>query len=505
MIKILSTEQIRKADRVTIENKDITSDQLMERAATACSDWIIEQFDTHRPVLIFAGVGNNGGDALVIARKLLAEGFHVETYVARFSEKFSEDFQLNLDRLNKENHEVKYVFEEDQFPGIPSDAIVVDGLFGSGIKRKVEGFTAKLIEQINSSIAEVVSIDMPSGMFADQHTPEDYPVVEASYTLTFQVPKLAFFIEGSHLKLGEWHIIPIGLDEQYIAEAKSTFYYVDNIRSFGIHFVRDKFSHKGDFGHSLIIAGSYGKMGAAVLSTRAAVKTGAGKVTACIPKCGYEIMQLAVPEAMTVMDDYYEYISEIPNVSGFNAIGIGPGIGIQKKTRRMLKGLLASHKAPVVLDADALNLISKSGKPEEWLPENSILTPHPGEFERLFGETKDDYDRLKLLKDKAEEWKVFILLKGAYSALATPNGDVYFNPTGNPGMATGGSGDVLTGMITALLGQTNDPFISALCGMYIHGHAGDLVAHLHGEQALAAGDIIDMIGEAIMDVFDQRS
>ncbi len=502
MIKILSSKQVSKADKATIENEGITSGELMERAGNACAEWIKERFDNTKPVIVIAGIGNNGGDALVVSRLLLASGYSVETYVARYSEKFSEDFQLNLDRLVKSGHEIQYVLEEAQFPGISSEALIVEGMFGSGLNRKVEGFSAHWIEQINSSLAEVVSIDVPSGMYADRMTPEDHPVIEATYTLTFQVPKLAFLLPQSIDQIGDWHVLPIDLDPAYIATAESSYYFLDSISEYASAFQREKFSHKGSFGHSLIMAGSYGSMGAAVMATQSAVRSGSGLVSAFCPKCGYEIMQSTVPEAMCMVDDYYEYLSDFPELTPYSAIGIGPGIGTEKKTRRMLKGMLTAYKKPVVLDADAINLLSQSGKSEDWLPKNSILTPHPGEFRRLFGETTDYYKRLELLRNRAKEWNVFILLKGAHSALATPQGEVYFNSTGNPGMATGGSGDVLTGLITGFLAQTQDPFVSALCGMYIHGLAGDIAAEFYGQQAMKATDIIESIGEAIVQAFN---
>lgn len=502
---ILSAKQIKLVDAATIEAEGITSDALMQRAGGVCVDWLTERYASDKQFIVIAGVGNNGGDALVISRSLLAKGYDVKTFVARFSEKFSADFQLNLDRLSKSGHEVQYVLEEAQFPGIPSDAVIIDGMFGSGLSRVVDGFCGQWIEQLNSSLAEVIAIDVPSGMFSDRHTPDQAPVLEASHTLVFQAPKLAFMLPPIGAIAGKVHVLDIGLNASAISDQQSSYFIINSVSRYAHAFHRGKFDHKGSFGHSLVIAGSYGMIGAAALAVKAAVKSGSGRVTAYVPKCGYEVMQSIVPEAMCSVDDYYEYISEAPKLEGYNAIGVGPGLGSQKKTRRMLKNLLAGFKKPVVIDADALNMLSEIGKLQDWLPVGSILTPHPGEFDRLFGQSSNAFKRLELLKNRAAELKVYILLKGAHSALATPEGNVYFNPTGNPGMATGGSGDVLTGLITGFLAQSQDPFISAICGMYVHGLAGDLAVEKLGQQALSASDIIDSIGAANMQAFSPKS
>lgn len=498
MLKILSTEQVREADKVTIERETIESVDLMERAAKACADWIADRYDQNRPIVVMAGVGNNGGDALVISRWLLDRGYQVQSYVVRYSESFSADLQINLDRLKAKGYEVTYILEESQFPSISSDTVIVDGLFGSGLNRPPKGLASLCIEQINASIADVVSIDLPSGLFADQHTSKDASVIEASYTLTFQVPKLAFFVPENQHVIGEWTVVDIGLDPAYMNMVESTIHYVDSVEEYSSVFHRDQYDHKGMFGHGLLIAGSYGKMGAAVLAGRAALHSGIGRLTMHVPHSGYNIIQTSVPEAMCTVDDYDEHIGELPELAAYNTVGVGPGLGTNKKTRRMLKALLQSSKAPVVLDADALNLLADNKDLVKALPKRSILTPHVGEFERLFGQSGNSFERLSKLKDNAVKLNSVIILKGAHTAIAAPNGQIYINSTGNPGLATAGSGDALTGIITSFVSQVEDPLIAAICGVYVHGLAGDIAAERCGQHGLTASDVIEDCGKAIV-------
>ncbi len=503
MIKILNTEQTRKADRETIDREPITSVDLMERAAGKCVDWFSAHFETDRPVFVFAGVGNNGGDALVMSRLLLEAGYRVESFVVRFSENFSEELQVNLDRLKAKGHEVTYIMEEEQFPSISSKSVIIDGLFGSGLNRPAEGLAELCIEQINASIAEVVSIDLPSGLFADERTPDKAKVIIASHTLSFQTPKLAFFIPENEEFVGEWHVLDIGLNQDYLLSVKPSFYYVDDIESYRGFLDRSKHDHKGSFGHGLLMAGSYGKMGAAILAARAALRSGLGKLTIHVPHSANNIMQVAVPEAMTSVDDYDEFIGELPSLEGYDRFAIGPGIGLAKKTRRFLKNLLSYAEHPLILDADALNLLAKYPELKELIPENSILTPHVGEFERLFGTTKTVHKRLEVLREQAVKLKCIIILKGANTAIASPQGEIYFNATGNPGMATAGAGDVLTGVLLGFIAQIPDPIIAAVCAVYVHGYAGDLAAEKKGVHGLIAGDIVDELGVAIHQIMRQ--
>lgn len=501
MLKIFSTRQIREADRLTIQKESIPSVDLMERAAGACVDWFTSVYNQDRPVIVIAGVGNNGGDALVMARKLLEKGYDVKSFIVRYSERFSEDLQINLDRLTAIGHEVSYIFEESQFPTISSNTVLIDGLFGSGLNRKVEGLAELCIGQINASIAEVVSIDMPSGLFSDAFTEDSSPVILASYTLTFQSPKLAFFIPENEEYLGLWQVLDIGLDPSFLASEETDLIFIDAIDEFKSLFQRKKFDHKGSFGHSLLIAGSYGKMGAAVLAVNAALRSGVGRLTAYVPHIGYPIMQSSVPEAMCLVDDYDHFLGELPGLTGYSSIGCGPGIGTNKKTKRMIRSLLEKSKVNLVLDADALNIISESKDYLKSLPLNTILTPHLREFERLFGTSKNSFERIKLLRDMAMKYKVIIVLKGANTAIASSDGRVFFNSTGNPGMATAGSGDVLTGIVSGFCSYVKDPLVAVIAAVYVHGLAGDYGVKEHGQASLMASDITNNLGQAIVKAF----
>ena len=501
MLKIFSSKQIREADRLTIQKESIPSVDLMERAAGKCVDWFTNVYSNDRPVIVIAGIGNNGGDALVMARKLSERGYSVKSYVVRFSERFSEDLQINLDRLTDLGHEVTYILEEKQFPSISSDTILIDGLFGSGLNRKVDGLAELCIRQINASIAEVVSIDMPSGLFSDQFTNESAAVILASYTLSFQSPKMAFFIPENQEFLGEWKVLDIGLDSGFLSAEETGLHFVDAVDEYRSMFIRNKFDHKGHYGHAIIMAGSYGKIGAAVLASKACLRGGVGRLTAFVPHLGYSIMQTSVPEAMCVVDDYDQFLGEVPSLEGYTAVGIGPGIGVGKKTKRMLRDLLSKVKVNLVLDADAINILSENKDYLKSLPPNTILTPHVREFERLFGSSKNSIERVKLLREVAVKFKVIIVLKGANTAIASADGRVFFNSTGNPGMATAGSGDVLTGIITGFSAYIKDPLVAAISGVYVHGLAGDYSAQSQGQSSMIASDIIANLGKATVKAF----
>lgn len=473
----------------------------MERAAGKCVEWFVSKYDVNRPVIVISGVGNNGGDSLVMARKLLERGYSVKTYIVRYSERFSEDLQINLDRLKELGYEVNYILEESQFPEISSNTVIIDGLFGSGLNRNVDGLAELCIEQINASIADVVSIDMPSGLFSDAFTQQSSPVILASHTLTFQSPKLAFFIPENEEYLGVWKVLDIGLDPNFLASEESDLIFVDAIDEFRSLFERKKFDHKGNFGHALLMAGSHGKMGAAILAAQAALRSGVGRLTTYLPHVGYSIMQISVPEAMCTVDDYDHFLGEVPNLSGYSSIGCGPGIGTAKKTKRMLRILLDKTKVRIVLDADALNILSESKDYLKALPHDTILTPHVREFERMFGASKNSYERIKLLREMAMKYKVIIVLKGANTAIASSDGRVFFNSTGNPGMATAGSGDVLTGIITGFTSYVNDPLVAAVAAVYVHGLAGDLASKAQGQASVIASDITAHLGAAMVKAF----
>lgn len=499
MIKILPVDQIRLADAYTIANEPIDSVDLMERAARQCFKWIKKRRLKGRVFKVFCGTGNNGGDGLVIARLLARHGYTCEVFVVRFSEKFSDDFSVNLKRLMEVEPEVPLTFitENDPLPEILPGEIVIDAIFGSGLSKPVTGFTADLIQKINSCYALVIAIDIPSGLFADSlPDPKTQAIVKATFTLTIEFPKLSFLFPESEPLVGTWRVLSIGLHEDFIQQVETGHFFVETYDISLLLKRRNMFSHKGNFGHALLIAGSYGKMGAAVLAAQACMRSGAGLLTAHIPRKGYEIMQTAFPEAMISLDEAEEVFSGERNLSAYNAIAIGPGIGTDSPTQNGLKLLIQDCKVPLILDADALNILGENKTWLSFLPPGSILTPHPKEFERLAGKTDNSMERLALQLEFSKKYHVYVILKGAFTSITTPEGKCFFNPTGNPGMATGGSGDVLTGILLGFMAQGYTPLSACLAGTFIHGFAGDLAARKQGHEALIASDIVKNLGKA---------
>ncbi|RDC66018.1 NAD(P)H-hydrate dehydratase [Adhaeribacter pallidiroseus] len=500
-MKILTAAQTRLADAYTAEQENITSLELMERAVKAFLAWFEDKFTskTGRPVLIFCGPGNNGGDGLAIARLLHQHNYNVQVFILSTNGSYAPDFKANLNRLPEEIVR-KHLQQASDFPEIPANALVLDTLFGTGLNRPLSGFITDLVQYINQSLATVIAVDMPTGLFADApNAPEDI-IIEADFTLSFELPKLAFLLPSKALYVGEWTVVPIGLSVKFISQAPSSYFYISPDVAAAILKPRPKYGHKGSFGHALLISGSYGKMGATVLSSRACLRSGVGLLTVYCPSAGYFILQTAVPEAMTVTDPKEQYTSQLPDISTYNAIGIGPGLGKASATHQLVKQLLETTKAPLVIDADALNIISEDENLKKSIPPDSILTPHPKEFERLAGIAQNDYHRLELLKEFCQEHSCYVVLKGAHTCIGTPVGTFYFNSTGNPGMATGGTGDVLTGIITALVAQHYSPLESCIVGVYLHGLAGDLVKAEIGEQALLASDMVSYLGKAFLEV-----
>ena len=495
-MKILTAEQIRAWDQYTIEHEPIFSIDLMERAASKCLEWLEENNFFVYPFAIFCGKGNNGGDGLAIARMLAHKGCSVSVYILEFGHKGTEDFQTNLARLHQISFvAIHFIQDESHFPELAKDTLIIDALFGSGLTRPLDGITEKLVQHINNSGCNVIAIDISSGMPVDRSS-KDHAIIKANYTLSFQCYKQAFLISENAEFMGEVIILDIGLASGYLLLVDAKFELVDDLLINSIYKPRNKFSHKGNFGHALIVAGSYGKVGAAVLSSKACLRTGAGLLTCFIPRCGYEIMQTALPEAMVMTDINSSLITKIDeDVSKYDAIGIGPGLGTASETRTAIKDLLSICKKPTVIDADALNGLSIE-KFLTTLPPGSILTPHPKEFERLFGECKNDFERIDKALANAKQLTCTIVLKGHHTFIATAGGKGYFNSTGNAGMATAGSGDVLTGMITALLAQGYSSEQAAILGIYLHGSAGDFAAKEISQEAMIAGDIIDNIGNA---------
>jgi ADP-dependent NAD(P)H-hydrate dehydratase / NAD(P)H-hydrate epimerase len=507
-MKILNSEQVKKLDAYTIKNEPILSISLMERASRACADWIVKKYPKNTPVSVFAGPGNNGGDGLAIARMLGDKGFSVKVFIC--GNKLSNDSLINYERLLIQKLTfIKFVINKEDFPRIKSNELVIDALFGSGLARPLSGLFGDIVQHINRSSAEVVSIDIPSGFFSEDNSQLTKSLdggyinaIRADYTLTLELPFLSFLFPDAQFHVGKLEIIPIGLSKTYLNEIETDYQYIDKEVATGLIKTRNKFDHKGTYGHALIIAGSYGKMGAAILACKACLRTGVGLLTVHVPVTGYEIMQTTVPEAMVCIDESATRFCKTEEQGHYSTIGIGPGIDTKKSTVNLLDNLLQNATKPIVLDADAINILAKNKDMLKNLPAKSILTPHPGEFRRLVGDWNNFHTRLQKQIEFAKKYKVYVVLKGANTVVATPEGKCYFNSSGNPGMGTAGSGDALTGVITSLLAQGYTPEKASILGVYLHGLAGDFAAIKFGQQALIAGDIIDCLGEAYKSLVD---
>lgn len=497
-MKIFTSSSIKKLDAYTIEQEPIDSIDLMERAAQALTKAITERWDSETPVTVFAGPGNNGGDALAVARMMAEKGYTVEVFLFNTKGELSADCQTNKE-LVEMMEEVKFNEISTQFvpPNLTTRHLVIDGLFGSGFNKPLNGGFAAVVKYINSSPATVVAIDIPSGLMGEENTFNiKNHIIRADVTLSLQLPKLAFLFAENTEFVGEWELLDIQLNEEGIEETETNYEMLEaeDIRS--LIKPRRQFAHKGNFGHALLIAGSKGMAGASVLAARACIRSGVGLLTVHAPLCNNDILQTSVPEAMVNTDAHETCFAFPVDTDDYQAVGIGPGLGRSEETEMALIEQLEHCQTPVVLDADALNILANHRHTLTHLPKGSILTPHPKELERLVGKCQDSYERLTKACELTHAAKVHIILKGAYSVIITPEGKCYFNPTGNPGMATGGSGDVLTGIILALLAQGYASQEAAMIGTYIHGLAGDFAQKKRGMIGLIASDIITYLPTA---------
>ncbi|PRY14811.1 NAD(P)H-hydrate epimerase [Pontibacter ummariensis] len=498
-MKLLSAAQTREADAFTIKEEGMSSSDLMERAARAFVGWFENKFQPTQAVHIFCGPGNNGGDGLAVARLLQQRNYAVQVYLVGDNSKASADFKLNLERLPQEIPH-QHLKEKQDITALPEGACVVDALFGTGLNRPVSGLYAEVINSLNGSNLTITAIDMPSGLYTDSQTPAEGAIVQANYTVSFQLPKLAFFLPQHEAFVGEWHIVPIGLSDSFIAAVETRLYFTTPQDVRHLLRPRKKFSHKGLYGHALLLSGGFGKMGAAVLAARACLRAGVGLLTIQVPATGYTVLQTAVPEAMTLADKHRRHLSELPKETDkFDVIGVGPGIGTERVTKTALGQLLATASQPLVVDADAINIIGSSDKLKGQLPPDKVIfTPHPKEFERLVGKSNNEYDRLYDMLDFCRVYRCYVVLKGNNTTIGTPDGKIFFNTTGNAGMATGGTGDVLTGIVTALVGQNYSLEEACLLGVYLHGLAGDLALKAVGEISMTASDVIDFLPQAFL-------
>jgi len=499
-MKIFTSQQIHELDEYTIEHEPIKSIDLMERAARALTLAISERWTRQVPVVVFAGPGNNGGDALAVARMLSEQGYEVKTYLFNISGHLSADCAENKRRLTeKKNRQLTEVTSEFDPPQLEAGMLVVDGLFGSGLNKPLAGGFASLVKYINASQAEVVSIDVPSGLMTEDNSYNVRAnIIRATLTLTLQQRKLSFLFGENQQFIGQLRVLDIRLSKEGINKTDAQYTMLEENEVRGMLKPRSPFAHKGSMGQALIIAGSYGMAGAAVLATKACLRAGAGKVTVHTPKRNVSILQNCVPEAVLQIDREETTFTETVSTEQFQAMAIGPGLGTTDQTAVALIAQLRRTTCPIMADADALNILANRRAWLQQLPKGIILTPHPKELERLEGQCIDSYERLTKARNLAEHLEGYVLLKGHYSALCLPDGRVVFNPTGNAGMATAGSGDVLTGIICGLLARGYSQQEACSIGMYLHGLAGDLAAQELGEESLIASDLIRYLPKAFL-------
>lgn len=497
-MKIFTAEQIRSWDQFTISHEPISSIQLMERASMAVANWISEHCKVRRRAVLFCGTGNNGGDGFAVARMLYLEGFDVDVFVDDPKGKLSEDASVNLKRLGGISGISVRKFNQVEEYSFDDKTIIIDTLFGTGLSRSLADKYKELVDWINKKDNIKISIDVPSGLSADGFLDGDSMALKANYTLSFQSWKRSFLHPETGKYTGKVIILDIGLSEDYNESTETDYWVADDSFVSSLFKPRNDFAHKGNYGKALIVGGSYGKIGAALLATKSALKTGAGLTFTVAPQCGYEILQTSCSEAMFI-EGGERFINNFDIDKGM-VVGIGPGLGTHKDTQKGLLNFLRAYQMPLILDADALNIISEDQKNLQLIPGNSIITPHPKEFERLFGKTENSFKRLELAREKASELNIYIVLKDHHTQVVTPKGDVYYNLTGNAGLAKGGSGDILTGILTSLLTQGYSEKDTCILGVWLHGKAADLAAEKHSKESMLPTDVIDELGNVFIEL-----
>lgn len=508
-MKIFAAELIKAIDQYTIENEPIAPIDLMERASMAVCSRIVELYpNNEQSFAVFAGSGNNGGDGLAVARLLSQQGYRVQVLLVQTTPNISPETNTNLNRLQASEYlSIETVSPEAVIPYIPPYTVIIDALFGSGVNRPLDGFNKHIVEYINSCGCTILSIDLPSGLMAEDNASNDLEaIVRADITITLELPKLALLLPENEVFTGELSIVPIGLDPKALEGFPSNVHYVTSDMAAKMLYKRRKFAHKGTFGHCYLIAGSQKMVGASILSSKACMKTGSGLLTTHIPAGFQTALNVAVPEVIVDHDSSAEHFTQYASLTNFDAVGIGPGLGTSTTTVTTMGQLLAdARRMPMVIDADALNNIAYNKELLKVLPKFAILTPHPKEFERLAGGWNNDMEKLQRLHEFAQQHSAYIVLKGAHTIVASPDGRLWFASVGNPGMATAGSGDVLTGIILSLLGQGYSPEEASILGVHLHGLAGDIAAREEGQEALIASSITDCIGKAFKYLWSIRN
>ena len=503
-MKIFTSSQIKAGDEYTIAHEPISSIDLMERAAQKLCEKLLELFSDYEVFDIYCGPGNNGGDGLAMARMLATKGKNISVFTYHHANRISIDCETNIQRLPSSVECLELKGKSD-FKNSSAGTIIIDALLGTGATRLPEGLLADIIHHINAQPVIKIAIDIPSGLKAEENdiTTHHPPVINADYTLTIQQPKLSFFMPENSRFVGQCIIVEIGISQDYIEQTHTPYHLIEKSIVKELIPERNRFGHKGTYGHALIVGGSYGKIGAVSMASKACIRSGAGLVSVYIPKCGYQILQISNPEIMVITgNEENEIEGRVPDVLKYRSIGIGPGMGTGKNACSTFKHIIHEYNAPLVIDADAINILSENKTWLEFIQPGSVLTPHPGEFDRLAGKSESGWNRCVQQIELSKRYGIYIILKGAYTSISTPTGNLYFNSTGNPGMATGGSGDVLTGIITGLMAQGLTPLSSAIAGVYLHGLAGDFALQKQSHESLIATDIIEHLGIAFKDTLN---
>ncbi|MEI6274388.1 MAG: NAD(P)H-hydrate dehydratase [Prolixibacteraceae bacterium] len=497
-MKIFSRDQISQIDRQTRNDEPIAEIDLMERASQALVEWLVTYYSPRTQIAVIAGPGNNGGDALAVARMLSGLGYRIDLFLPSLGRNRSGASLINIERLKETTSvPVMELKEGEELPVLDKYDLILDGLYGSGLSRQLEGFACILIDWINRSGVEVVSIDLPSGLLCDENLYNSGGIVKAAKTLTLEFPKLCLFFRENEPYLGSWEVIKFGLSEKAIQATKTDLFFLDKDSVSPMLKRRKLFSHKGSFGHGLLLSGSKGKYGAAQLAAKGALRAGAGLITVHLPEAAGFILQVALPESMTSLDHGNDYITALPELSNYSAVAAGPGIGTNVETQEVVRQLVEQIHVPLILDADALNILALHPDWLKKLASDTILTPHPVEFDRLSGIVmKTEEERFTMAGEFSRSYRVILILKGAYTRIFFPDGTVSFNSTGNPGMATAGSGDVLTGILLGLLCQGYPAQEAAVLGVYLHGLSADLRVKMTSEESLISSEIADYLGDA---------
>ena len=500
MIKILDTLQQKAVDLCTMQTESISSIELMELAAKGCCSFFPKPIRKQN-LVVFCGVGNNGGDGLAIARMQQNNFSSLKVKIIQTSEIYSENFKVNLERWKAVGGMVEIIKNKSEI-NLSENDIVVDAIFGTGLTRKVGTLISECIKEINRQAKYIISIDLPSGLFASKLSEGE--IIKADLTLTIGSPKIALLVPENSQYVGEWKLVSIYTNQICFEGLNIVHNLFDLSSAKRILKNRSKFTHKGSFGKALLVVGSETKYGAAILASRAAMRSGVGLLRVHLPVNGKQLIHLSIPEAIVETDSNNEFITSIGDLEIYDAIGVGPGIGTANETIDGFIALIKEYPLPTVIDADGLNILSEHPDLFTNLSENSILTPHLKEFERLFGSSENSFERLEKQIKHSVLHKIIIVCKGHYTIITLPDGRVFFNNSGNSGLAKAGSGDVLTGIITSLLAQGYLPEEAALLGVFVHGYSADLLLATKHEMGMLPSDVIENLPEAFKKISGQN-